>query len=133
MTEGERDLVDTGSAAERAAGFSQAVRVGAMVFVSGVNASDGGAVEHARDAAGQARVTLTKIAHALERAGASLEDVVRTRVFLRDAADAPAVAAVHLEVFGDIRPANSFVVAAPIGDDRLVEIEADAVIGSGRS
>lgn len=129
MMEGTRRLIDTGTAAEQVAGFSQAVRVGDMIFVSGMNADDdGGAVEYPGDAAGQARHTLTKIAATLERAGASLRDVVRTRVFLRNSKDAGAVAKVHCEVFGDIRPANSFVQAAPIGNDRLVEIEADAII-----
>ena len=83
------------------------------------------------DAAGQARVALDRVEAALTRLGASLRDVVRTRVYVRHIADWEAVARVHGERFGEIRPANTLVEARLVGDEYLVEIEAEAVIGSG--
>lgn len=111
------------------AGYSRAVRVGSMVFVSGTTASDAsGRVQHANNAAEQTRYILNKIGAALEQAGASLQHVVRTRIFIRNLADWEAVARVHGEFFGDIRPANTLVRAEPIDTAMLVEIEADAVV-----
>ncbi|PRY10783.1 Rid family hydrolase [Kineococcus rhizosphaerae] len=117
-----RQNVSGGSPYEPVLGYSRAVKVGAQVFVAGTTAPG-------EDAAAQARAALATIAGALEQAGATLSDVVRTRVFLTDIADFDAVGAVHGEVFGDIRPAMAIVqVVALAGPDNKVEIEADAVI-----
>ena len=124
--------VSSGSTYEHDIGFSRAVRVGDRVWVSTTAAiSPGGQVDP--DAARQAERCLEIIAAALAEAGASLADVVRTRVFLVDAADGPAVGEVHGRAFGDVRPASGFIVVSGFLDPRWkVEIEADAVVGSGR-
>lgn len=125
----ERQLISSGTPWERTAGYSRAVRVGAVVYVSGTTASDAsGAVQHPGDAAAQTRYIVNKIDAALREAGASLADVVRTRVFVRDLADWPAVARAHGELFGAIRPANTLVRAELIEPAMLVEIEAEAVV-----
>ena len=127
----ERQHVSSGTPWEALAGYSRAVRAGSHVYVSGTTAADAsGAVQHPGDAAAQARYALNKIAAALAEAGATLDDVVRTRVFVRDIADWQAVARVHGEVFGAIRPANTLVRAEPIDAAMLVEIEAEAIISS---
>jgi enamine deaminase RidA (YjgF/YER057c/UK114 family) len=113
---------------EAAVGYSRAVRVGDQVHVSGTCAvwPDG---EVDPDPGAQARRALEIVGGALGEVGASFADVVRTRIYLVDAADFAAVAAVHGEVFGDIRPACTGVVVAALLDPRWkVEIEADAVI-----
>ena len=123
-----RRLVSSGSTFERDIGFSRAVRAGARVYVSATAAiwPDG----HVDDDVGrQAERSLEIIAAALAEAGAGLADVVRTRVYLVDAADGPAVGAVHGRAFGDVRPASAFIVVSGFLDPRWrVEIEADAVI-----
>jgi enamine deaminase RidA (YjgF/YER057c/UK114 family) len=127
----ERRLISSGTPWEALAGYSRAVRVGDRVFVSGTTASDSsGAVQHPGDAAGQARYIIHKIAAALGEAGAGLEDVVRTRVFVRNIADWEPVARAHGELFASIRPANTLVRAEMISPEMLVEIEAEAVINS---
>ncbi len=124
-----RQNISTSTPWEAIAGYSRAVRVGNQVYVSGTTASDAsGAVQHPGDPAGQTRYILAKIAAALEQAGASIEDVVRTRIFVRNIADWPAVARAHGEVFGAIRPANTLVRAEPIEPEMLVEIEAVAIV-----
>ncbi len=124
-----RQNISSGTPWEALAGYSRAVRVGQQVYVSGTTASDAsGAVQHPGDAAGQARYVLNKIAAALAEAGATLEDVVRTRIFVRNLADWEAVARVHGEVFGAIRPANTLVRAEMIEPEMLVEIEAVAIV-----
>jgi enamine deaminase RidA (YjgF/YER057c/UK114 family) len=123
-----RRNVSSGSTYERDIGFSRAVRVGDQVHVSATAAiSPGGDVDP--DAGRQAERCLEIVAAALEEAGASLGDVVRTRVFLVDAADGPAVGEVHGRVFGAVRPASGFIVVSGFLDPRWkVEIEADAVV-----
>lgn len=124
-----KQLISSGTPWEAMAGYSRAVRVGEHVYVAGTTASDEhGAVQHPGDAAGQARYVFDKIARALAEAGASLENVVRTRVFVRDLGDWEAVARVHGEVFGTIRPANTLVRADLIDEAMLVEIEAEALV-----
>ena len=122
--------VSSGSTYERDIGFSRAVRVGDRVHVSATAAiSPGGDVDP--DTARQAERCLEIIAAALREAGAALEDVVRTRVFLVDAADGPAVGEVHGRVFGAVRPASGFIVVSGFLDPRWkVEIEADAIVSS---
>jgi enamine deaminase RidA (YjgF/YER057c/UK114 family) len=113
------------------AGYSRAVRVGDHIYVSGTTASDAsGAVQHPGDPAGQTRYVLAKIEAALAQAGASLADVVRTRVFVRNIGDWEPVARAHGEVFGSIRPANTLVRAEMITPEMLVEIEAVAIVSS---
>jgi enamine deaminase RidA (YjgF/YER057c/UK114 family) len=125
----ERRRVSSGSPYEPLMGFSRAVRVGNRVLVAGTAPiqADG---EVESDAAAQARRCLTIIGDALEEAGASLADVVRTRMYVVDAADAEAIGRVHGEVFGDVRPVSTMVVVAGFLDRRWkVEMEAEAVIG----
>jgi enamine deaminase RidA (YjgF/YER057c/UK114 family) len=127
----ERQLISSGTPWERVAGYSRAVRVGANVYVSGTTASDAaGAVQHLGDAAAQTRYVIRKIEAALREAGASLSDVVRTRIYVRDLADWPAVARAHGELFGATLPACTLVRAEPIEPEMLVEIEAEAVVGT---
>jgi enamine deaminase RidA (YjgF/YER057c/UK114 family) len=125
----ERRLVSSGSPYEPTIGFSRAVRDGRHVFVAGTCAvmPDGG--DPPADAYGQAKRCLEIIAAALEQAGASTQDVVRTRTFLRDVADADEVGRAHGEVFGEVRPASTMLVVSGFLDARwVVEIEADALL-----
>jgi enamine deaminase RidA (YjgF/YER057c/UK114 family)/heme-degrading monooxygenase HmoA len=125
-----RKLVSSGSPYEPKVGISRAVRVGDLIAVSGTAplGPDGSTVGSG-DAAAQARRCLEIIRAALEAAGASLKDVVRTRTLLVHIEDWQAVAAVHGEFFRDVRPANTIVqVSRFIDPEWLVEFEADAVI-----
>jgi enamine deaminase RidA (YjgF/YER057c/UK114 family) len=125
----ERRRAASGSPFEERIGFSRALRVGDRVFVSGTAPIlPGGGADP--DAASQARRCLEIISLALEDVGASLSDVVRTRTYLTDVADADAVGEVHGEVFSEVRPASSMLVVAGLLDPRWrVEIEAEAVVG----
>ena len=125
-----RTRVSTGSPYEPIIGISRAVRVGNIVSVAGTApiAADGSNVAPG-DPAAQARRCLEIISAALEQAGASLQDVVRTRILLVRIEDWEAVAEVHGEYFRNIRPANTIMqVSGFIHPDWLVELEADAVI-----
>lgn len=129
----DRQLISSGTPWERRVGYSRAVRVGQLVYVSGTIASDEGGQIHAPgDAGEQARYVFAKIGRALRSAGSSPADVVRVRIYLIDMSDLPAVGAAHQEVFADIRPTNTAVaVAALASPECRVEIEVDAVIASG--
>lgn len=123
-----RQQVSSGSPFESTIGFSRAVRAGQHVFVSGTAPiwPDGSCDP---DPAAQARRCLEIIRAALAEAGAGPEDVVRTRTFLVDVADAGPVGVVHGEVFGEIRPASTMVAVAALLDPRWkVEIEAEALV-----
>jgi enamine deaminase RidA (YjgF/YER057c/UK114 family) len=125
----KRILVSSGSPYEPIIGFSRAVRMGNIVAVGGTAAGSAGKPVAIGDPAAQTRAILEIIAKALQDAGASLEDVVRTRTYLVDIAHWEAVGRVHGEFFGDIRPASTMLqVTGFINPDWLVEIEADAVI-----
>jgi enamine deaminase RidA (YjgF/YER057c/UK114 family) len=127
----KRLLVSSGSPYEPIVGFSRAVRVGNIVAVSGTTAGSTGRPVAIGNPAAQTRAILETIEKALVDAGASLKDVVRTRIYLVDIAHFEAVGRVHGEFFGDIRPANStFQVTAFVRPEWLVEIEADAVTSS---
>jgi enamine deaminase RidA (YjgF/YER057c/UK114 family) len=125
-----RQNISSGTTWESLAGYSRAVRIGNVVAVSGTTASD----ENTQpvgvgDPYEQTIYTLRKIERALKQAGVSLEDVIRTRVYIVNLDQWESVARAHGEIFGDIRPANTLIVVkALIGPEYLVEIEADAII-----
>jgi enamine deaminase RidA (YjgF/YER057c/UK114 family) len=124
-----RQNIGSGTPWEDVAGYSRAVRVGNQVFVSGTTAhDDAGNLQGGPDAFAQAAYILRKIATALEQAGASLEDVVRTRAYVVRLEDWREVARAHGDVFGHIRPANTLVQVAGLVDGPLVEIEVDAIV-----
>ena len=135
MSDWPRRLISSGSPYEPRVGISRAVRVGPIIAVSGTAplGPDGQTVGKG-DPAAQARRCLEIIEEALERAGASLEQVIRTRTLLTRIEDWQAVATVHGEFFGSIRPANTIVqISRFIDPDWLVEFEADAIAGSDSS
>jgi enamine deaminase RidA (YjgF/YER057c/UK114 family) len=121
-----RKMVSSGSDFESAVGYSRAVRVGPHVAVAGTTGAG-----PTGDIAAQTRDALRRVEIALQQAGAALTDVVRTRIYVTDISRWREVAAVHARTFGEIRPAATMVeVSALIAPEFLVEIEADAYIGS---
>ena len=127
----QRKRVSSASPYEKSIGFSRAVRAGNSVYVSGTGpVGDDGKTVGVGDAAAQTRRCLEIIAGALKEAGASLEHVVRTRMFVTDVSKWEEIGKAHGKVFGDIRPTATMVeVSGLIDSDWLVEIEAEAVIG----
>jgi enamine deaminase RidA (YjgF/YER057c/UK114 family) len=119
----------SGTPWETMAGYARAVRHGRRISVSGTTATHGSRLIGGRDPAAQAHFAIDKIDGALHSLGASLGDVVRTRVFVKRIEDWEAVARVHGERFAAIMPANTLVGAPLVGDEYLVEIEAEAEIG----
>jgi enamine deaminase RidA (YjgF/YER057c/UK114 family) len=115
---------------EDTVGYSRAVRIGEMVFVGGTAATDSQGVTHGQsDPYAQTAYALNKIEEALRELGASLEDVVRTRIFVKNIEDWREIARAHAESFGHVRPCTTMVeVSRLITSDLLVEIEADAVL-----
>ncbi|MBA3974294.1 MAG: hypothetical protein C0504_08780 [Candidatus Solibacter sp.] len=126
-----RKNISSGTKWEAAVGYSRAVRVGQQVWVAGTTAvNEAGEVVGEGDAGAQAAFIFSKIEKALAAAGASMADVVRTRMFITDRAYEGAVGRAHAAVFSEIRPAATMVVISGLVDERLlVEIEVDACAG----
>ena len=126
-----RRLISSGSSFERDIGYSRAVVCGDRVLVSGTTGFDYATMSISDDVAAQARQCIANIEAALREAGASLRDVVRVRYILPDAADFPATWPVLRAAFGEIRPAATMFEAG-LADPRMrIEIEVEAIVGSG--
>ena len=130
---GHRKNINSGAPWESAVGYCRAVRVGPHIMVSGTApVGDGGEVVGKGDAYAQARRCIEVIETALEKAGAGLEHVVRTRMYVTDIERWPEVARAHQEAFGNVMPATTMVeVSRLIDPAMLVEIEADAFLDDG--
>jgi aryl-alcohol dehydrogenase-like predicted oxidoreductase/enamine deaminase RidA (YjgF/YER057c/UK114 family) len=126
VTTAGRTACVSGTSWERLAGYARAVRLGTRICVSGTTATMGDRVIGGTDAAAQTHFVIDKIEGALQSLGASLGDVVRTRIFVRDIKDWEPVARAHGVRFAAVQPANTLVEAKLVGNEYLVEIEADA-------
>ncbi|MBL8118341.1 MAG: RidA family protein [Anaerolineae bacterium] len=126
----DRQNIASGTIWEDIAGFSRAVRIGSVIHVSGTTATDDqGNIVGIGDPYQQTAYIIKKIERALKEAGATLNNVVRTRIYVTDVSQWEAVARAHGEFFASIRPANTLIeVSALVGEGYLVEMEAEAVI-----
>lgn len=120
--------MSSGTPFERVAGYSRAIRVGDSVHVAGTTSTDSdGNVLAKGDVEQQCRIIFTRIEKALQEAGASMQDVVRTRMFATRAGDCDTIMVVHGEIFADIRPAATLVVVHElVNPEMLLEIEVEA-------
>ena len=127
---GGRVRVNSGTVWEGFGGYSRAVRKGNQIAVSGTTASHGERLIGGSDPVAQTHFVIDKIQGAIESLGGYLEDIVRTRVYIKNIKDWEMVAQVHRERFEDIQPANTLVEARLVGTEYLVEMEVDAIIDS---
>jgi enamine deaminase RidA (YjgF/YER057c/UK114 family) len=125
-----KDRVSSGTKWESIVGYSRAVRCGSIIYVSGTTATDEeGTIVGVGDPRAQTEQIIRNIEFALKALGSSLDDVVRTRVYVRNIDDWEAIGRVHGEYFGEILPATSMVeVSRLIDSEMLLEIEADAIV-----
>ncbi len=129
----KRELYSSGALWEPIVGYSRAVKIGNQIWVSGTTSTDtNGNIVGKGDAAAQTRQIIANITSALAAAGAKLSDVVRTRIFVTDMNQWEAIGRAHGDAFRDIRPAATMVeVRRLIDPELLVEIEVEAILGSG--
>ncbi|MDX2164771.1 MAG: RidA family protein [Gammaproteobacteria bacterium] len=127
MSNTARQTFSTETQWEEIAGFSRALRVGNHIFVAGTTATGPEGVLHKNDAAKQMIFILDRIEHAIVKLGGTLENVVRTRIYVNDINDWEVVAKIHGEKFRAIKPVNTLVQAKLVGEC-LVEVEAEAVL-----
>ena len=132
-SEKKRETVSSGVQWEDLAGYCRAIRIDDRILVSGTTASGPEEMKVPEDPADQTRFILNKIERSIQQLGGRLQDVVRTRIYISDMKYCEAVARVHGERFSDIRPANTLVKAELAGEEYLVEIEAEAIIGAGNA
>ncbi len=130
MTASGRQSTTSRSPFEASFGFSRAVRVGDRILVSGTAPVEADGSSTPGDATAQTRRVFAIILAAIEELGGTAADVVRTRMFIADPADAAAIGAVHGDIFGEVRPAATMVVAALLRPEWRVEIEAEAIVAS---
>ena len=131
VTQGSRIRAESGTVWETLAGYSRAVRVGDRIMVSGTTATHGSISIGIDDPEAQAHFIIDKIEGSIESLGGKLSDVVRTRVFVANLKDWEAISRAHGARFAEIKPANTMVEAKLIGDQYLVEIEAEAIVERG--
>lgn len=130
MTTNSRRTVNSGTEWESLAGYSRAVRIGDRIFVSGTTATGPNGLVGAGDPAAQTEYIIDKIESAMHALGGQLSDVVRTRIYVRNIEQWEPVARAHGARFQHIQPANTLVEARLVGEGYLVEIEAEAIVGS---
>lgn len=131
MSNSTRRVVSSGTYWEEMAGYSRAVRSGDRILVAGTTATDAAnQLVGQGDPVAQARFIFDKIEKAIVQLGGQFDDIVRTRIYVSDIAHWESVARVHGERFANIRPVNTLVEARLVGDQYLVEIEVEAIVGS---
>jgi len=129
----KRINITSGTQWEEKVGYSRAVKIGNLIEVAGTTAFNGNEIVGRNDAYAQARFIFEKISKALKEAGASLKDVIRTRMYVTDIQYADAVGRAHGEIFSDIKPAATMLAVTNLVDpELLVEIEVTAITEEGK-